>query len=69
MELNANQGSLYNTTLDLLTKTDIPMTTIASETALPYDWLKQLRRGKIPNPSVNRIQKLYEFLTNRALEV
>jgi len=32
-------------------------------TGLSYHWLTKLSAGNIHDPSVNKIQKLYEFLT------
>jgi hypothetical protein len=32
---------------------------------LGYEWLKKLRAGKIPDPGVNNIQKLHDFLAQR----
>ena len=39
------------------------------ETGLPIAWLKKFRADSIDNPSVNRIQYLYEFLTEQKIEV
>jgi len=39
------------------------------ETGLPIAWLKKFRSESIDNPSVNRVQYLYEFLTATKLEV
>jgi hypothetical protein len=33
---------------------------------LGYEWLKKLKADDIPDPSVNRIQKLHDFLNARA---
>lgn len=40
---------------------------IGQATGIPYYWLKKLSANEIPNPSVNRIQQLYEFLTKKRL--
>lgn len=32
-------------------------------------WLSNFKRGKLPDPSVNRVQQLYEYLTGSALQV
>lgn len=41
---------------------------ISFETGLTVPWLKKFAIGEIENPSVNRIQKLYEFLTGKSLK-
>jgi hypothetical protein len=38
-----------------------------AETSVPYYWLRQFSRGAYKNPSVNRVQYLYEHLTNSKL--
>jgi hypothetical protein len=40
---------------------------IAKESKLPFYWLRKFRSGAMKNPSVNRVQKLYEHLTGRKL--
>jgi len=63
------KGSLHRKTLDLLKQSGIPLPEIYKETNLPYYWLKKFRSGEIKEPSVNRVQRLYEFLAGRELEV
>lgn len=41
---------------------------ISFETGLKVPWLKKFANGEIDDPSVNRIQILYEFLTNSTLK-
>lgn len=60
-------GSLYETTLRLLR--EVPTLQVHKDTGLPFHWLKRLRENQIENPSVNRIQKLYEYLTGQPLKV
>ena len=36
---------------------------IEKDTGLPKGWLYMYAKGKITNPSVNRIEKLYNYLT------
>lgn len=63
------KGSLHSRTLDLLEQSRIPLPEIYKETHLPYYWLKKFSSGEIRDPSVNRVQRLYEFLAGRKLEV
>ena len=42
---------------------------IADEAGLPAAWLSAFARGEIDNPSVCRIERLWEYLTGRQLEV
>jgi hypothetical protein len=42
---------------------------IYKDTGLQPNWLDLVRRGKVANPSVNRIQYLHEYLKGSALAV
>jgi len=64
-----DKGSLHSRTLDLLKQSGVPLPEIYKETQLPYYWLKKFRSGEIKDPSVNRVQRLYEYLAGRKLEV
>ena len=58
-------GTLLLETRELLTGQDLYQ--IALHTGLPQPWLRTLALGQIVNPSVNRVQKLYEHLSGRKL--
>ena len=66
-------GSLMATTLSLLdiALKDRGMTLIGifKETDIPYYWLKKFSAGDFANPSVNRVQALYEFLSGEKLKL
>lgn len=66
---NEPVGSLLQRTLELLKTTDETIPQIYVDTELPFYWLQSLREGRIKNPSVNRIQRLYEHLSGKKLEV
>jgi hypothetical protein len=59
------ERSLLQKTVDLLGKCDLPLPKIAVMSGLGYEWLKRLKRGEIPDPGVNRIEKLHDFLASR----
>lgn len=42
---------------------------LATETGLPFYWLRDLKAGRSKGPSVNRIQYLYEYLSKKQLKV
>ena len=60
-------GTLLAKTHELLLKDTRSLYDLAYETKLPFYWLKSFKAGDIANPSVNRIQKLYEHLTGKQL--
>ena len=62
-------GTLYERTLVLLKESEVSLPKVYLDTRLPYYWLKKFSSGDIKNPSVNRVQKLYEYLTGRELDV
>jgi predicted transcriptional regulator len=59
--------SLMNETLRLLKERNQTLPEVASATDIPFYWLRKFHYGEVKNPSVNRIQKLYEFLSGRKL--
>lgn len=61
--------SLHARTLALLKKSPHTLPTIYKETGLPYYWLKKFAGSKIADPSVNRVQRLYEYLSGTKLNV
>ncbi len=63
------QCSLMVATLDLLKEKKVPAHVIYAETNLPFYWIKDMMAGKSNGPSVNRIQYLYEYLSEKQLEV
>jgi predicted permease len=56
------QPPLLTKTLDLLRKCDLPLSEVATKSNLGLEWLKKLKYGAIPDPSVNKIQQLHDFL-------
>lgn len=40
---------------------------IHKETGLPFYWLRSFRHNEAQNPSVNRVEKLYEFLSGKKI--
>lgn len=61
--------SLMRHTQDLLHADLRNMREIARDAQIPYDWLRSFSCDRLPNPSVNRVQALYEFLTRKPLKV
>ena len=61
-------SNLLERTRQLLDESsDLSLADIAREIGEPvkYDWLKRFAAGDIPDPSVNRIQALHDFLQAR----
>lgn len=65
----AAEGSLLEKTRTLLNTTDQTYLSIYGATGLTPNWLSMLGSGKIPDPSVNKVQKLYEHLTETELAI
>lgn len=65
---NNKRGTLHERTLELLKASDKTNIQIYDATGIPYHWVSSFRLGKkAKNPSVNRVQKLYEFLSGKIL--
>ena len=60
-------STLLNKTLQLLEGKNIAE--VSSETKLPYHWLRKLQKGEFKDPSVNRIESLYIFLSKKDLNI
>lgn len=63
--LRAMEQPLLDRTLDLLRNCDVSLPELANMSGLGYEWLKKLKAGDIPDPGVNKIQKLHDFLVQR----
>ena len=48
---------------------DMTLKHIADTTGLPEAWLKLFARDKIADPSVNRVETLYNYLSEKPLDV
>lgn len=56
-------GSLFNETQKLLKKQTGGVLAVSQKTGVPFYWLRKFAADKIKNPSVNRVQFLYEKLS------
>lgn len=63
------QLSLMKETLDLLQNRNESLPSISKNTGIPFFWLRKFKYGEIDDPSVNRVQKLWEYLSERKLRV
>lgn len=59
-------ASLYEETIKLLNN-GADISQVALKTNLQYDWVNKLKRGDIKDPSVNKVQAVYEYLTGKPL--
>ncbi|MBL4869170.1 MAG: hypothetical protein JKY67_22645 [Pseudomonadales bacterium] len=60
--------SLLEQTLNLLqnVKGVKSRRSISSETGLDYEWLQKLAQGKIEDPGVKKIERLFKYLSEPA---
>ena len=58
---------LMTVTRDLLHNDVRTQQEIHKGTGIPFHWIQQFSFGKFKNPSVNRVQSLYEFLSGKSL--
>lgn len=54
--------------LNLLKQSDKTAREIQNDTGLKEDWLNKLRQGLIDDPSVNKIEILYVYLSGKELQ-
>lgn len=48
---------------------DADLVSLSAETTISFYWLKKFARGTFKNPSVNRVEFLYEHLSKKKLKV
>jgi hypothetical protein len=59
--------SLHEKTLRLLKESPKSTADIANGAEVNFYWLRKYRSGGFEDPSVNRVQKVYEYLTGTPL--
>ena len=62
-------GVLHTRTRELLAASTVPRLEIYKATDIPPNWLWAFENGHVPDPSVNRVECLYNFLSSTPLEV
>lgn len=67
MSTTQQEGTLLTRTRALLQQAPTSYLGIYHATGLTPNWLSLLAASKLPNPSVNKVQKLYEHLTGKSL--
>jgi len=60
-------GSLHLATQALLRASPLSTFEVAKETGLTYSWIVSFASGRMANPSVNRVQLLFEFLSGEKI--
>ena len=58
--------TLLDRTYRLLDKCDLSQSEIARRSGLGYDWVQSMCIRRIADPSVNKVQRLHDFLEDRA---
>lgn len=66
-----SESRLYSATYVLLRTRprDVFLTDIADGTGIPLGWLKAFSQGRMSDPSVVRVEKLYNWLSDEPLEI
>lgn len=55
--------TLHETTLELLKKSKIPLSQVATESRVGYRWLCDFVGGRFADPGVNKVERIHKFLT------
>lgn len=64
-----NPGSLMQRTIELAKEKGESPIKLHQDTGLPFYWLKRFLEHGFKNPSVNRVQYLYEHLSGNKLAI
>lgn len=62
-----SSASLMEITRQMLKDSQKSLPEIYKESGIPFYWLRKFASGEIKNPSVNRVQRLYEYLSGKSL--
>lgn len=57
--------SLLDRTYQLLSERTLSLREIAEQTKLDESWLAKFHRKVIPDPSVNKVQRLHDYLVDQ----
>jgi len=68
----STKSAIFDQPLSLMRATGlllegVDLVNLSAETAISFYWLKKFASGQFRNPSVNRVQYLYEYLTKTPL--
>lgn len=63
MAASVQAGTLLTRTIELIKNSDLSIDQLSFETRLPSGWIRKVCNGTLKDPSVNRIQELYEYLS------
>lgn len=63
------EATLLKRTRTLITESGKTHMQICIATGLQINWISGVATGRIKDPSVNRIQKLYEYLAGKKLAI
>jgi hypothetical protein len=67
--MTVKTGTLMEETIRLLRERTKAFPNIAQETGISFYWLRKFAYHEVADPSVNTVQKLYEYLADRKLDV
>jgi len=68
-ENDSAEGTLLKRVRELIAASEQTHMQICVSTGLQVNWLSGIATGRIRDPSVNRVQKLYEYLTGTKLAI
>lgn len=60
-------SKLHGEIMRLIKKDERPLVILAGDLKLPAVWLKRFAAGEVANPGVNRMEYIYEQLSNVSL--
>lgn len=68
---DSSESSLYTKTLQMLVERprSVLLSDIAEATNIPEAWLKAFGQGRMSDPSVVRVEILYNYLSDEPLEL
>ena len=62
-------GTLMQRTFELLQEANEPLLKMSQNADVSFYWLQKFKAGTVEDPSVNAVQKLYEYLSGKSLKL
>lgn len=55
--------TLHKSTVELLKKSDIPLSQVAADTNVGYRWICDFVNDRFADPGVNKVERIHKYLT------
>ncbi len=68
-KIHDQRNTLITKTMELVNEYEGSLPELYKATDISFYWLRKFKAGEFANPSVNRVQWLYEYLSGKKLDL